>query len=143
MAAGIDRKGVRDRLSGEDLLGSPEGDHPTGLHHAGPGRKGRGQVDVVQRGDDGDAEAAEQPEDLELMTDVEMVRRLVENEQPGFLRQGAGNQHPLLLAARKAGKLALSQTGQVQMFERMPGDGTILVGPLARATRLFARRFKG
>ena len=46
---------------------------------------------------------AKQAETLQLLIDVEKGRRLVEEQQPGRLRQAGGQQHALPLAAAERG----------------------------------------
>jgi hypothetical protein len=59
----------------------------------------RGQAEVVDRGQDRDAERRDKLEDLDLVADVEVVGRLVQDQVVGALRDGLGDQGPLLLAA--------------------------------------------
>ena len=53
----------------------------------------------MQHDDVGHVEVAHELEDLVLVADVEVVGGLVEQEVAGLLREGAGDQHALLLAA--------------------------------------------
>ena len=46
--------------------------------------------------------AGDQFQDLDLVADVEVVGRLVEDQVVGALGEGLGDQHPLLLAAGQA-----------------------------------------
>ena len=61
----------------------------------------RGEVEVVQHHDDRGAatgvEVGEQVEHLDLVGDVEVGRRLVEQQQVGALRQGHRDPDPLAL----------------------------------------------
>ena len=64
----------------------------------------RGHVEVVEHHDDGPArrvEAAEQLHDLQLVVEVEVVERLVEQQDRRLLGQGLGDEGPLALAARE------------------------------------------
>ena len=62
-----------------------------------------GGIEVMGDADDGQAvtavEVIQQIEDLDLVVDVEMIRRLVEQEQSWLLRQGPGDDDALALAA--------------------------------------------
>ena len=46
-------------------------------------------------------QSADDVEELRLVTNVQVGRRLVEQQQPGFLRQRPGHEHALALASRK------------------------------------------
>ena len=62
----------------------------------------RGEVEVVQRDErrrPAPAARRTEAQRVELGVDVEVVGRLVEQEQLGLLRQGAGQVDPLALAA--------------------------------------------
>ena len=65
----------------------------------------RREVEVVQhhhdRGAAAGVELGEQVEHLDLVGDVEVGRRLVEQQQVGALREGHRDPHPLALAARQ------------------------------------------
>ena len=48
-----------------------------------------------------DCELAEQPGDLAAVAGIEVGRRFVGEDDTRIVREGAGDRHPLLLAARK------------------------------------------
>ena len=70
---------------------------------------GGGEVEVVQRGDRRDPEPANQAQGLVLMPDIQVRRRLVEDEQARRLRKRPGDHHALLFAAGERVELALGQ----------------------------------
>lgn len=53
----------------------------------------------MQRDDAGDGEVGDQGEQVQLVLDVEVVRRFVEQEFVGLLGQGAGDLDALAFAA--------------------------------------------
>src|SRR5438034_322220 len=63
--------------------------------------------------------------DLELMTDVERGGRLVEQQDLRALRQRAGDDDALLLAAAERVEGAALEAVGARRFERLPGDGEI------------------
>jgi hypothetical protein len=123
-----------DRL-GEDLGRCAGGDDPSSLERDEVvGVAGR-QVEVVQDGDDGRAAGAvevdEQVEHLDLVGDVEVGGRLVEQEHVGVLRERHGDPDPLALAARQ---LVDPSSGELEAARHLEGagDGALVVrGPRA------------
>lgn len=100
---GAHAKDIREELLIEHLLRSPLSidvmlvDHGCliGILH--------GMIDVMQDHDHGDAvvgiDLRDDVHDLELMGDVEIARRLVEQQYIGLLREGHGQEYALTLAA--------------------------------------------
>ncbi len=83
-------------------------------------RLGR-EVEVVQRGEDGDAvvgEVAQHAHRVELRGDVEVVGRLVEQQERGLLREGAREVHALALAAGERRDLAVREPRHPDARER-------------------------
>ena len=62
----------------------------------------------------------------QLAAVVQAIAGFVKHQQPRALRQRAGNQHPLALAARQLGVAPLGQRGQFQLGQR--GVGGLVVG---------------
>ena len=69
----------------------------------------RGQAEVVDRGQHRDAERRDKLEDLDLVADVEVIGRLVQDQVIGALGDGLGDQHPLLFAAGQRVEAAVRQ----------------------------------
>ena len=61
----------------------------------------RSQIEVVQCHDHRPVQRPDQIEQFELMPDVEMIGRLVEDEHTGVLRETSGEKHPPTLTAGK------------------------------------------
>ncbi len=61
----------------------------------------RSQIEVVQCHDHRPVQRPDQIEQFELMPDVEMIGRLVEDEHAGVLRETSGEKYPPTLAAGK------------------------------------------
>ena len=57
-------------------------------------------------------------QNLELMPDIQVIGRFVENDEFRLLRQRAGDHHPLLFAAGQRGELTRSQTVEVHAADR-------------------------
>ncbi|MCK7516240.1 MAG: hypothetical protein MZV64_00180 [Ignavibacteriales bacterium] len=64
-------------------------------------------------------EAVKQVKDAFLRRRIETGQRLVHQHQLGFLGEGAGDEHALLLSAGELTDLTLSQIGDVHRFERV------------------------
>ncbi len=93
-----------------------------------------GQAQVVEGGEDGDAEAGDEFEHFDLVADVEMVGGLVEDEMVGALGEGPGDQHPLFLATREGVEAAAGQVLAADPGDGLGGDGPIgVVVALERA----------
>ena len=94
---------MRRRALGEDRAVT-HGDQVRGI--------AAGLVEVVQHGDDGAPLAiqlGEQFEQFDLVDDIQVGGRLVEQQQRGFLRQHHGDPHALPLAAGERVERSLGQ----------------------------------
>ncbi len=90
-----------DQRFGQHLLGRACGHDLALLQHGQVVAEHRCQIEIVQRDDGGEAEFGDQGQDIELMLDIEMVGRLVEQQFAWGLGQRPGDMHPLPLAARQ------------------------------------------
>ena len=85
----------------------------------------RGERQVVHRGDQGEAlrgaECVQQLERVLLMADVERGGRLVEEHDRSLLRQRAGDDHPLALAAAQRAERPLGERVEIEPCERARG----------------------
>ena len=50
---------------------------------------------------------------------IEVRKRLVEEQNSGFGRDGAGKRHALLLAARQLARIAVAHLGQADLVQRL------------------------
>ena len=108
-------KTVRTSVLGHHLARRALGDDPPGVQRDEVVGVAGGQVEVVQHHHDGGAaalvEVGEEVEHLDLVGDVEVRRRLVEQQQVGALGERHRDPHPLALAA---GQLVDDAVGQVE-----------------------------
>ena len=98
---------------GQHFGGGAAGHHTAVVEHIQAVAEGRRQVEVMEAGQGRQAEGFDQPQQLQLVARVEVVGRLVEDQQRRLLHQGAGQQHALLFPAGEVGEslaLVLSQT---------------------------------
>ena len=122
---------VRTQSSVITSAGGP-GRHDPPLAHGDQvvGVAGR-EVEVVQHHHDGGAaglvEVGEQVEHLDLVGDVEVRRRLVEQQQVGLLGQGHRDPDPLALAARELVDEPVGEVEGVGELERL-GDRLLVLG---------------
>ena len=91
----------------------------------------RGQVEVVEDGEDGEAASRSQPleqlDQRELMRDVEMGRRLVEEEEARLLGESEGDEDALPLPARQLVHPAIGELLHVRVNQG-PGDRRLVIG---------------
>ncbi len=73
----------------------------------------------MQRGQHRQPAVPDQRQQLQLLRDVEVVRRLVQHQHPRFLGQRAGDQHPLLLAAGQAQEGPRGEVGGAGTVQRV------------------------
>ena len=112
----------------------PVGDDPAGAHQRDPREEVGGQGQVVEDGDDRRpvalVEVDEQLHDLDLVADVEVRGRLVEDEDRGRLGEGDRDEHELPLAHRQASRVAVGKVTDADPLDRRI-DGVLV--HLARA----------
>ncbi|CAM5285756.1 hypothetical protein SMICM304S_09478 [Streptomyces microflavus] len=83
---------------GDDLGRGAARYHPARLHHGDPVEH-RGEVEVVQGDDAGEGQFGDQGEQFQLVLDVQVVRRLVQEEFAVLLGERAGDLDALAFAA--------------------------------------------
>lgn len=99
MAYGCDAEDLGKQRLVQNLGRGADGEKPSPAQHPDP-VEGRGLVQIVQCDDAGDRQTPDQVHERKLMADVEVVRRLVEEEEIGCLRKRAGDVDALPFAAR-------------------------------------------
>ena len=90
-----------------------------------------GELEVVEDGEHGPPrldEGAHPLHEPELVMDVEVGRRLVEEEELGLLRERLGQQNPLPLAAAEREDGAPGEAGEVDADQRRAGALAVLGG---------------
>ena len=108
-------------------------------------KKWRGQGQVVEDGEDRRAvptvQVDQQLHDLDLVADVEVGGRLVEDEDRRFLGQGQGDEHQLPLAHRQFAHVAATQVGDADPLDgRVDGVEVRAGGVRSGAARAAAGR---
>ena len=99
---------------------------PVGEHHD-PVEPAHGQVEVVDRGEDGATGGAHGLQQMQLVMYVEMVGGFVEQQQVGALRQALGEHGATPFAA---GEVSAAPVGQVRQSHHLQafGDDAFLFG---------------
>ena len=87
-------------------------------HAPGPLRGAREVVDHRQHGDAAAAHPVERAEELELVADVEVGRRLVEQQHPRLLGEAARERRELALAGRQRAEAPLGERRDAGLLER-------------------------
>jgi hypothetical protein len=111
--------------------------HDVGGEHRGRGTRGdnaaagdemdgvaeqRGQAEVMDRGQDRHAELGDKLQDLDLIPDIEMISRLVQDQVVGALGDGRSDQDSLLLAPRQRVEAAVGQVRAADLRHRLLRD---------------------
>jgi hypothetical protein len=107
-------------------VGCAERPYPPPIDEANAVAPARCDVDVVERRDDGHTEPRCHVQQFELMANVEMIGRLVEDEERRFLRNRPGEQDALGFAARQCGERLMREIGQSDDIEHPRYDRCIL-----------------
>ena len=114
------------QLDGEHL-GEHADDHQTALvEHAEAVAEGRRQIQIMEAGQDRQTQCLDLAKQFELVTQVEVVGRLVEDQQLRLLHQSTNEQGALLLTARETGKKLLPQIAQTNTNQRLIHQTLIL-----------------
>ncbi len=111
---------------GTVCVGAPPGEHedPVGV--------ARREVEVVERRDHRHAALAAQPTDpleqVELVADVEVGRRFVQEENRGLLGERPGEDRALALATAEREDPVAGPVGEADLLEHTPSDREVLRG---------------
>ncbi|SLM90884.1 hypothetical protein FM105_02285 [Brevibacterium yomogidense] len=137
---GVDAVDLPDEAGGEHGLRIPcRVEAPVAQDDDGVADAGRmGQV--VQCGDNREPcvrEPAQQSEDAQLRVGVQVVGRLVEEQQLRLLRECAGESHPLPLAAGQGREATLGERGAACDLQcLLDAGGVVRIRPAERQQRL-------
>lgn len=104
-------------LLGQHLGGRAAGFDAALLDDVQAVAEGRGQVQVVEAGQQAQAGAAQVLQQGQLVARVEVVGRFVEHQQARLLGQGPGQQHTLLFATGQVGETLLGAVFQAQLAQ--------------------------
>lgn len=118
LLAGNDLKSVRDSDLGQHLGGRAKPDSMAGMKEQDVVTDTSSQVQVMQGSDDCQRQASDQVQHLKLVTNIEVVGRLVENQKPRLLGERTSHHNPLAFAARQGTQMAANQPPQ---FEPVQG----------------------
>ena len=102
--------------------GGAVGDDPAGVHERDPREEVGGQGEIVEHGNDRPVialvQVCEQLHDLDLVADVEVSGRLVEDEDRCRLGKRQGDEDQLPLAQREASGITVAEMGDTDPFHR-------------------------
>jgi hypothetical protein len=123
---------------GEDVLGQTVGDDPARFEQRDPVGDGRSLVEVVQDDADRDSvvvrQVADEVEEFDLVAQVEIGGRLVEQQHTGFLGEATGEPHPLQLTAGQVVGAPLGEVRHTGQRERTVDRGRrVRIGPAEAA----------
>ncbi len=116
---------VGQQAGGEDLVRRPVGDDAALAQHVQAVAVVRGEVQVVQGEQGAGAEGGHQGEDVELVADVEVVGRLVEDEQGRLLHERPRDQDALSLTAGERCEGTIPQLRDAHPLQRLAGAGGV------------------
>ena len=122
---GADAEHVVEQRRREHVSGRAVGDQAAPGQHGDAVGEACGQAEVVQGGDDRPALSAlptDAREQVELVSDVEVGRRLVEQQHRRVLGERLCEQCPLLLAAGQRRHLAAGEVSEAHRVERAVDD---------------------
>ncbi len=122
------RSSVGEPLGRQHVLGEAVGDDPPRVQQDDPVGDGGGLVEVVQDGADGGAvlvrQVPDEVEEFDLVPEVEVGGRLVEEQQPGVLGEAAREPHPLELASGEVLGAPFGQVGEARQGQRARSTAT-------------------
>ena len=97
-------KDIAQQFDGQHFARGAAGDDLAVVDHVQPVAKRGGQVEVMNAGQGADLQALDQLQQLQLIARVEVIGRLVEDQQFGLLGQGPGEDHTLFFTPREGGE---------------------------------------
>ena len=127
----LDAEHVAQEGGHQDRFGGAVGPEAAAVEDPQPVGEAGGEFEVVDRRNHGPARLGERSDaahQVELVTDVEVGRRLVEEEEGSVLRERLGKERPLLLAA---GEVRDGAVGEVPDVEGVEGRRHAVTVPLA------------
>ncbi|MCY1366614.1 hypothetical protein D9M69_535180 [compost metagenome] len=111
----LDAEHIAQQRSGQDFFRRAAGDDTTMVDHVQSITKSRRQIEVVDARQGADIQALDQLQKLKLKMRVEVVGRLVKDQQLWLLGQGAGEDDPLFFTT--------GESGEPVVFEALEADG--------------------
>lgn len=126
----IDERGDAEHIA-QQCIGQHVGrragrdDAPVREHVKPVAVRGR-EIEIVNRRERGDAEAPHAREQFELVTEIEVVGRLVEEQQFGLLNKRARQQRALLFSTRQRRETLRAALDEVDVSQRGFDDPAIV-----------------
>jgi len=136
---GLHAEHLLQQVGGEHLGRRSDRQQAPAVEHAETVAEGRRQVEVVKAGQGRQPQRLDLPQQLQLVAWVEVVGRLVENQQLRLLHQGPRQQRTLLLAAGQAGERLLRQLAETDPRQRL-ADQALVLGIVAALAKFAAKR---
>ena len=118
---------LRDHLLGDDLLGSALPDDLPVADDVDPVAVHGREIEVVQGAQGGAVEPLHDVEHLQLVLDVQVVRRLVEDHAGSLLGEGAREDDPLLLPSGQGREPPVPHLPHVHLLQGVLDDLMVLV----------------
>lgn len=134
---GLDAEDRADDLGIEDLLRRAVRDEMSIVEHADRVAGPRREVEIVQRDQDRVIGCPHQVEQFELVGDVEMVRRFVEDEHGRVLGEGSGEEHALAFPAGELREVPVGQVAGTDASEGVMCEGDVVVGVATEASAVW------
>ena len=136
---GIDPEDLADPVRGENLVGWPVGHHASAIQQDEPGKEVRRKAEIVKhredRGSVTSVEIADQFHHLDLVSEIEVDRRLVEDEDGCVLRHRHRQQNELALPHRQLTGVAPKEVAHADPLDGR-GNGRSITGSHS-ANRMF------
>ncbi len=125
---GADAESRLDIRGGEHLVGWPLRDYAPAAQEHEPMAVARGQAQIVDGGDRGHPlahQVTHQLQYLELVVDVQVGRRLVQEQDTRLLRERPRHEHSLALAARERCHFSLGEPLGLRELHCLKGDAAV------------------
>lgn len=115
-------------VAGDDLLDGPGGHESSMVEDGEPVARGGSEVQVVEHHQHGEAAVAEVAQQLDLVTDVKVVRGFVQDQHLWLLDQGAGDPDPLPFTTGEAEDPPICQIQDVHLRHGLSTQGKLAAG---------------
>ena len=117
----MDAEGVQQALWGQHIKRFAQG-HQAALFQNGHTITGECLVEVVQSNHGGHRQCVDHLQDCQLVLDIQVIGRFVQQQDPRALGQGASDVHALTLAAGEAAPGALAQMRRIDIAQGLMDD---------------------
>jgi hypothetical protein len=124
----FDAEHLTQQRGGQHFFWRADGNDASVVDHVQPIAECSGQVEVVDARQGADLQALDQLQQFELIAWIKVVGRLIEDQQLGLLRQGAGENNALFFAARQRRKSVIFEAFEAHRLQCLPGDAPVFQG---------------